>query len=267
MNASLPDNSGPPVPTLPQAINSAAIAHPDRIAIIDDFRAVTWAELLAECVEMFAFLKDRNVSRLGVATGNEIGHLVAIIAAAAAQIPAVPVANDWTSEDIARRFVLTGVELVLCSQSDERRLRKHLPMRLVSSKRANSPQPGSSKVTASRPAIDEIHLIAPTGGTSGQLKFAHLSHANTVSQFITQIVEFGLVRRGRFLCATPLFHGGGRSFSLCHLYIGGSVLLRQQLTAGAGSPTFGNVPQLSWCRRWPIGSLTPPRNEFRPRHV
>ncbi|WP_210484469.1 class I adenylate-forming enzyme family protein [Microvirga antarctica] len=222
-------SAGLPVPTLPQAINNAACAHPNRIALVDDFRSVTWAELLQECCDMVALLQKRSIKRLGIATGNEIGHLVAVIAAAAARIPAVPVAIDWTVDEIAKRFALAEVDLAVCSAEDMARLEQNLTVALLPSARETALAAGDPQGLKLLPggSFDDIHLIAPTGGTSGRLKFAYLSHANTVARFVTQIIEFNLVRRGRFLCATPLFHGGGRSFSLCHLYLGGSVLLRQ----------------------------------------
>ncbi len=232
MLPSIADNSGTLLPTLTQAVNEHAQVHPGRCAIEDEYRSLTWSDLLAESLAMTRFLQERKVKRLGVSAGNEAGHLVALIAAAAAEIPAVPVAPEWPAQDIGRRFQASGVDYVLCSPGDEDRMRSvtQVPVHAVSrTGEANSAHNHTAAALEMLPAgrLDALHVIASTGGTSGKLKFAHLTHGNTVSRFIAQVAEFGLRRRGRFLCTTPLFHGAGRSFSLSHLYLGGTVLLRE----------------------------------------
>ncbi len=233
MLPAIPDNSAALVPTLTQAVNEHALVHPQRSAIEDDYRSLTWNDLLAESVAMTRFLQERKVTRLGVSAGNEAGHLVALIAAAAAEIPAVPVAPEWPADDIGRRFRASGVDHVLCSPGDEDRMRSvtQVPVHAVAraglaDRAANDSAVATDILPAGR--WDALHVIASTGGTSGKLKFAHLTHGNTVSRFIVHMAEFGLRRRGRFLCTTPLFHGAGRSFSLSHLYLGGTVLLRER---------------------------------------
>ncbi|MES2483919.1 MAG: class I adenylate-forming enzyme family protein [Pseudomonadota bacterium] len=226
------------VPTLTQAVNEHAQVHPGRCAIEDDYRSLTWKDLLAESVAMTRFLQERSVRRLGISAGNEAGHLVALIAAAAAEIPAVPVAPEWPADDIGRRFRASGVDHVLCSPGDEDRMRSvsQAPVHVVSRTgmvgRADKDSPSAGDILPAG-RFDALHLISSTGGTSGKLKFAHLTHGNTVARFIAQMAEFGLRRRGRFLCTTPLFHGAGRSFSLSHLYLGGAVVLRERFEPNA----------------------------------
>ena len=227
------DNHTALLPTLTQAVNEYAQVHPGRCAIEDEYRSLAWKELLTESVIMTRFLQIRKVQRLGISAGNAAGHLVALIAAAAAEIPAVPVAPEWSAQEIGRRFRASGVDYVLCSPGDEERMRSltQVPVQAVS--RAGAVNTAQDETTAGVHMLppgrfNALHVIAATGGTSGKLKFTHLTHGNTVSRFIAQVVEFGLRRRGRFLCTTPLFHGGGRSFSLSHLYLGGTVVLRER---------------------------------------
>jgi acyl-CoA synthetase (AMP-forming)/AMP-acid ligase II len=232
------------LPTLTQAINEHATVHPQRVAIEDEYRSLSWQVLLTECCEMTRLLQARQVKRLGISAGNEAGHLVALVAAAAAQIPAVPVAPEWTAQDIGRRFAASAVDFVLCSEGDEERMRSVTQVLVEALPRHSVAPTVSGSQSAQLPRKDEpemlppgdfdaLHLIASTGGTSGKLKFAHLTHGNTVARFIAQVAEFGLRRRGRFLCMTPLFHGGGRSFCLSHLYFGGTVVLRERFAPHA----------------------------------
>lgn len=223
------DNGGHMLPLLTQAINEHARVQPAGLAIEDEYRQLLWGELLHECVAMTRWLREREIKRLGVSVGNEAGHLVALIAAAAAEVAAVPVAPEWPAQDIGRRFAASRVDAVLCSQGDEERIGSvtGAPVHAVSRHPGHPKTPaGDDVLPAGDPAA--LHLIASTGGTSGRLKFAHLTHANTLARFIAQLAEFNLPRRGRFLCTTPLFHGAGRSFSLSHLYFGGAVLLRER---------------------------------------
>lgn len=227
--AALSDNSGAPVPTLPQAINAYAQIQPDRPAIEDEHRRLTWSELRAECVAAARFLETKSIRRLGMVAGNEAGHLIPLIAAASTGVAAVPAARDWPAEEIARRFAAARVDFILCSAGDEARLAAATSIPIAAVSRVTEAGDRESMLAGGN--FTDLHLIAPTGGTSGKLKFAHLTHANTVARFITQVMEFGLRRRGRFFCSTPLFHGGGRSFSLCHLYLGGTVILRERFDA------------------------------------
>jgi acyl-CoA synthetase (AMP-forming)/AMP-acid ligase II len=238
MMSMIAGNRGASVLTLSQALNEHASVHPQRIAIEDPYRSLSWECLLAESCEMTRLLQARNVRRLGISAGNEAGHLVALIAAAAAQIPAVPVAPEWPAQDIARRFAASAVDFVLCSEGDEQRMRSVTQVPVATVSRRSTVRSRSDTSSASAPHgrremlapgdFEALHLIASTGGTSGKLKFAHLTLGNTVARFIAQVSEFGLRRRGRFLCMTPLFHGGGRSFCLSHLYFGGTAVLRER---------------------------------------
>jgi long-chain acyl-CoA synthetase len=74
---------------------------------------------------------------------------------------------------------------------------------------------------------DDIALLQPTGGTTGELKLAELSHRNLLSN-AAQISAWMAVQQGqdRILAVLPLFHVYGLTLNLiCGIYMACSMVL------------------------------------------
>lgn len=63
------------------------------------------------------------------------------------------------------------------------------------------------------------------------MKGVQITEAATLARLDTQAIEFGMPTGRTYLCSTPLFHGGARSFALAHLLAGGTVTLRDRFDA------------------------------------
>src|SRR6478609_7655034 len=77
--------------------------------------------------------------------------------------------------------------------------------------------------------IDELDLpivLSLSSGTTGRPTGALVSHRQLYERFISQWVGMGFNASDRYLLATPLYFGGGRSFAMSMLAAGGTVLVR-----------------------------------------
>ncbi len=68
-------------------------------------------------------------------------------------------------------------------------------------------------------------LIGLSSGTTGVPKGAMITHRNMIFRWLGQIVELGFNAADTFLNVTPMHHGGGRSFCMCHLFVGASLFI------------------------------------------
>jgi acyl-CoA synthetase (AMP-forming)/AMP-acid ligase II len=75
------------------------------------------------------------------------------------------------------------------------------------------------------PDGDQGLVLSLSSGTTGRPKGPLMSHGKFMARFWTHWVDLGFGSRERYLNATPLYFGGGRSFSMSTLYVGGTVVL------------------------------------------
>lgn len=68
-------------------------------------------------------------------------------------------------------------------------------------------------------------LISLSSGTTGRPKGALVTHRQFYERFVNQWVTLGINVNDRFAALTPLYFGAGRSFSMCLLAAGGTVVL------------------------------------------
>ncbi|CAH1649295.1 class I adenylate-forming enzyme family protein [Chelatococcus asaccharovorans] len=68
-------------------------------------------------------------------------------------------------------------------------------------------------------------VLSLSSGTTGRPTGALVSHAQLYERFISQWVGMGFNASDRYLLATPLYFGGGRSFAMSTLAAGGTVVV------------------------------------------
>jgi acyl-CoA synthetase (AMP-forming)/AMP-acid ligase II len=67
-------------------------------------------------------------------------------------------------------------------------------------------------------------LLSLSSGTTGIPKGPLVTHRHMAMRFMGQCVSLGFNENDRNLLATPLYFGGGRGFTLCMLYLGGTTV-------------------------------------------
>lgn len=200
------------MPALLERIRQNCAADPARTAIAFCGEAWTYERLVAEVDRLAGSLRSHGVgadraARVAVDLPTGPEHVVALLACLSVGATAVPLDPKWSRPQAEVRADLCAAGWSL--QAD-----------------------GGAVVLRARDSVTEVRdragspfLLAPTGGTSGTLKAISISESATLARFLTQAVEFGFGRETTFLSATPIFHGGGRSFILSQLYYGGTVVL------------------------------------------
>lgn len=68
-------------------------------------------------------------------------------------------------------------------------------------------------------------LLSLSSGTTGRPKGPRITHRHFLRRFYTHWINLGLNADSRYVCATPLYFGGGRTFTLSVLFSGGQVSL------------------------------------------
>jgi len=68
-------------------------------------------------------------------------------------------------------------------------------------------------------------LVSLSSGTTGRPRGPAVTHAQMIHRFVNQTVSLTFDWYDRFVTATPLYFGGGRTFTLSFLYLGGTVVL------------------------------------------
>ena len=68
-------------------------------------------------------------------------------------------------------------------------------------------------------------VMSLSSGTTGRPKGPLLTHAQLIARFHVQWADLGFGSRARYLNATPIYFGGGRSFCMSTIHAGGTVVL------------------------------------------
>jgi long-chain acyl-CoA synthetase len=221
--------------TIASGIRTAAQRTPDKIAIREGVRSLTYRELLdridrvsvgavhdlklergdrvmllaLNCLEYIEVVAGFSAMGAAVATINTRQSATEIDAICQDCRPRVVVV-DQASEELARSATLDGVErvLVMGSSYDEW-IAKAQPAEPVDT-----------------PEEWEAFAISYTSGTTGKPKGIVLSHRSRVLSCFGMAAEYGCYGPDDSqLSFAPLFHGGGFVFALASVFFGGTCEL------------------------------------------
>lgn len=214
---------------LSQVFESVARRQPDKAAIITPTARISYSEL-ADTVDRFTgALLSRGLSQgnlVAAILGNTPDHLALLLAARGIGLTIMAVDTNWTAHEIgavldrfqpAVTFVdeLTVAKVPGRNATEVRTLAEGLPYK------------GASLSTPD----DVAAFLMLSSGTTGLSKGAEVSAGAMAFRFLAQVVVFGLSSDDVYLNCMSLQAGGGRSFSLSHLYLGGTVVLPPKFIA------------------------------------
>lgn len=219
--------------SLAKSLQLQADAWPERIAVIDEFRHLSYQAFGEEVSRLATILSDRSSETpVGILIGNRIEHLSLLIAADQVGVPVAPLDPRWSGSKLSAGLALLGITFVVATLDQRERLQGYDVLFVDDVTHGYHPQVAQAEpLIETRPVDGAIHLYGLTGGTSGRSKAVSISRSASVARIISQIVEFGADRDRRFLAMTPLFHGAARSLALAHLWVGASVHLEPEFSA------------------------------------
>jgi len=201
-----------------------ARAYARKAALVQGDRVVTYGELDPLVRRTAAHLHSLGLGEgdvAGVALKDGIDHLVVLAALARAGIVILPLDWRWTPAEQASVATHFGAKLVLVEPG--------------------RPQPEDQQcvavdagwdraVAVANPARDfpdgDLPLVMSlSSGTTGRPKGPRIRHSQFLARFRVMWINLGCNSQDRFLSATPLYYGGGRTFALLMLHSGATVFM------------------------------------------
>jgi len=223
-------------------LRNHAANRPQKTAVIEGDRRLTYAELDALADSFAALLRSRGVEqrdRVAILAPSGIDWITYYLGVQRCGATAVPLNWKLTPPELSNNIRSMDVALVVVDPTMERALAADLPSDL---KLVAGGQGGTSVarlVDAHRGVhvdsdVDEndTQAIMLTGGTTGAQKGVMLSHRNIFWNTLQLVVDTEMNEDDVTILATPLHHAGALIiWFLPHLYLGAtSVILPEYST-------------------------------------
>ena len=213
---------------LAEALDQNALRRPGAPAVITPDETISHAAFRDMVCRRAAHLSALGVARddiVGVNLKDTPEHLAALFALARIGAAALPMDWRWTVEEKSRLAEFFTPRIVL-SEPDDAFADVTGDWMSVRNDAA-----WAEDVAGADPAATELAggdpplLLALSSGTTGIPKGPLITHNQFFSRFMIYFVTLGFSERTRYLCATPLYFGGSRGYSMCSVYAGGTALL------------------------------------------
>jgi acyl-CoA synthetase (AMP-forming)/AMP-acid ligase II len=206
---------------LAEAIEINAKARPDHIAIIEGDRALTYRELAAAIASAAARLQAADVDRddiVGLCLRDSAEHLIFLYALARIGAVILPMDVRWTEAEKLRVAAHFETKLILVEpDSDSVGDLQTLAWDAL---------PGETGAAGTILLGEDLPLLLSlSSGTTGRPKGPRITHTQMLRRFWTHWINLGLNSTDRYVSATPLYFGGGRTFAMSVLFSGGTVIL------------------------------------------
>jgi acyl-CoA synthetase (AMP-forming)/AMP-acid ligase II len=209
--------------TVGSLFEARAKVHPDRLAVIDGTKRVTYAELSQRAGTLAGVLAERGVGkgdRIAILSENCVEYLETFLAAS--RIGAIVACQNWrlAPPELAHCLDLVAPKLLLASPRHAGRL-------------ATRPEPvlaldaprGDAVARAAEIDPEDPFLILYTSGTTGLPKGAVLGHRAEIARAAVLRAEFGIAPEDAYVAWSPMYHMGGAEYSLTTLMGGGTVFV------------------------------------------
>jgi acyl-CoA synthetase (AMP-forming)/AMP-acid ligase II len=199
-----------------------ARARPDHPAIVAGAVTLTYAELadrVRETASRFQSFGIRAGDVVGVCLKDTPDHLIANYALA--RMGAIILPMDWRWTD-AEKIAVAGhfaAKLVVVEVDAS-------PIGATPISTLDAlPHPGEIIFADPVQGADLPLLLSLSSGTTGRPKGPCITHQQMLRRFWTHWINLGLNSTDRYVSATPLYFGGGRTFAMSILFAGGTVVL------------------------------------------
>lgn len=223
--------------SIPNPLQSAALASPERCVLVDDEKSWTARALLRDVLRCAAYLQTR-----GVQSGDVIGLVgradgrFAIVFHALGWLGAVaaPLASRGSAEEYALSLRVRRISQVvntgnLSDDSKEALCRaakaENVPV-FSSGEGRLEDAPGERFWS-----LGEVRIVVETSGSTGTPRAIELTTAQLVFSAFGSAIRLGHMPGDRWLCVLPLHHVGGLSILVrCALY-GSTAIVKSRFVA------------------------------------
>ena len=196
-------------------------SHP---AIVDGSRTITYGEFDLLVRRTAGHLANYGVSSgsiVGVCLRDSANHLAVLFAVARLGAIILPMDWRWTGPEkvhVAQHF---NVSLIVVEFKDELPDFRCLAIDNDWSAQVERCSPNVPLASGGSAPV----VLSLSSGTTGRPKGPALTHDQFIARFIIQWVTLGFNQHDRYLSATPIYFGGGRSFTMGSLFSGGTVIM------------------------------------------
>lgn len=242
----IPPRSG--ADTLSQSLRDTARRHPEKIALIEDDREISYAELMRRVDALAAFLRRRGVGkndRVAIMLLNSVDFCVSFYAVLKLGAACVMINTKWQTPEIRHALETTGATTMILNGRWLEKVRDILPSVAVRQLAFDAIPDGAeagvpvfslaeAAATAAADDGDEdeddpgtIGVIMFTSGTTGKPKGAMLSHRNMMNSIVSYVELLRMESDEVAVLPIPAFHITGLICVLgVFVHIGGTVVLR-----------------------------------------
>lgn len=191
------------------------------VALIDGDRRITYAELDRLVDRGARALIDRGCRPgevVGLSLRDHWAHVVMMWACMRAGVVMLPLDFRWTAAE--RRAVVEHFGAVVVVREADSPV-DEAPSAVWGALLDEA----VDTLTHSLPQTDleSPLLLSLSSGTTGRPKGPRITHRHFLRRFYTHWINLGLNANSRYVCATPLYFGGGRTFTLSVLFSGGQL--------------------------------------------
>ena len=216
--------------TVASFVSARASQYPDRIAVEDGERSVTYSEFQDRICRLANALKAKGIGRgscLAILSENRLEYLEVVMAAA--RLGAIVACQNWrlTPAELGHCLDLVEPGVVFVSPRHAAKLETlgsgdpillgEAYEQLLLASDPNAPE------EAAEP--EDPLLILYTSGTTGLPKGAVISHRAQVVRNLVVRTEFGVAPEDTFVAWSPLYHMGAADCSIGTLMSGGKVVI------------------------------------------
>lgn len=223
-------------------VEANAATMPDRLAVVDDDRRLTYREMALQTDAMAAVLGEHGVGRgdrVAVRMGNRSEFLTTSFAAWSLGAITVPVNTRLHGEEV--RYILdhAGAACVVTEASLDGPdgVGHHRASRIVVDQLSASTSPsreGSARLRSCVTSGAPIQRLMYTSGTTSRPKAVVITHQMVVHNFLAQIRDLGLTADDRVLVPGPLFHVAAFDApGIATLFLGGALVLQRRFDPDA----------------------------------
>lgn len=207
---------------LAEALEVNAKGRPDHVAVIEGEKRLTHSEFAAYVRQSAGRLRAKGIGAgdiVGLCLGDTIDHLAFIYALARISAVILPMDVRWTDAEKLRVTEHFQAKLVLAEPGSAQI--GAIETIAVADLPLNDDQALEAMVEGS----DLPLLLSLSSGTTGRPKGPRITHYQMLRRFWTHWINLGLNSTDRYVSATPLYFGGGRTFAMSVLFAGGTVIL------------------------------------------
>ena len=207
---------------LAEALEFHARSQPDRIAVVKDDVSLdyrTFAARVRACAGRLAAEGLGRDTLVGVCVHDTIGHITVIYALARLGAVMLPMDVRWNDEE-KQRLAAHFKPAAVIAETDAAPLDG---CRIVPVDRIAGDADGPDGPLAG--GADLPLLLSLSSGTTGRPKGPRITHDQMLCRFRTHWINLGLNADDRYVSATPLYFGGGRTFAMSVLFAGGTLVL------------------------------------------